>query len=89
MVKWRFVRASGGEIRKGEFSHIRVTQGVNSHLPEDQLGSGKGVFPVSLECVYSSASGARYRSTTKVEKPDELIIADFYVESLRTNWFSQ
>jgi hypothetical protein len=56
---------------------------VFTSFHRQQLGSGKAVFPVTLECSYRSASSVHYRSTTKLEKTDKLIIADFDVCPLK------
>jgi|SRR5579864_7495441 len=89
MVKWRFVTASGAEVvrGRGEVPYIRAAQYVSSHVQEYELGSGRGVFPVTLECNYESASGVHYRSTTKLEKTNKLIIGHFETHSLK--WWSK
>ena len=92
MVKWKFRRASGDEIPKGKgesVPHSTWARGENPLARRRDPGSGKGVFPIVLECTYLSASDVKYRSTTQVEKPGDLIIAKVHVERIRTKWLSR
>jgi hypothetical protein len=87
-VTWKFRNASGKEISGtgGRLPFIRAAQYVRAQVLDKQLGAGAGVFPVTLECSYESASGVFYRSTTRLENNNKLYIGTVTARRLRFQW---